>query len=200
MPLSEATVNPINSAAPAAATAPALSAKPAPEATSQKAKGKLKIPSAVATNPAVILTLTQKVPGVVFPDKLEGSKETKPLEDNAKLLQQMGLMFARSKSKDAIMFNPAVVKPEEVQKAIDADKVFEIFPEYSQVVSGAQKPDAAASGLPAGAAAGLTPQSPQGLPKPPANVQKATQTARVTPPDIAPGGSNVLGGLQARAI
>jgi hypothetical protein len=156
------------------------------------------IPPVVAKDPAVILTLTKKIPGVIFPDALEGSPETKPLEDNAAKLQEMGLMFARDKNKDVILFNPEVIKPKEVKLAIDKGKIYELFPEYTELTGKAA--GAGGANKPPPAAASLTPPSAQGLPQPPASVEKATQVARVTPPDIAPGASNVLGGLQARAI
>ena len=209
MPLNQAQVttaepsSPTLAAAPAPTPAPVTAPSPAPGAQvpSPKDKGTKALPEAVKTDPAVRLTLEKKIPGVAFSPDLEGNPEAaakmRPLEDSVNQIQnELGLLFFRTQDSGTVMFNPAVVGPEEVKAADSQNKIYDIFPSYGELVG-------VSSAKPPPQGGNITPPSAQGMPKaPPKAIQNQTQKARIQnlTPQLPPGMSNTVGSLQTKAI
>lgn len=180
-------------------SAEAAAPAPKPVTPDKGAKGgdKLQLPQQIATDPAIRMTLERKIPGVSFTPDLEGRPEIKPLEENAKLIQeQMGLVFYRVKSDDgAVMFNPLVISPKEVQAADKQKKIYEIFPNYGELTG-------ISDSKPAPQGAKMTPPTSKGAPKATAKVRNQTQQARLKSmmPQLPPGMSQTLGSLQVPTV
>ena len=185
MPLSEAQVNTANGA-------------PAPPPAAPKGKAKLEVPAVLQQDVALRAVLEQKIPGVVVPPNINYPQANAVAEHHKFIQEKMGLQFYRAKDNGVALFNPVSVSLKEITAADKKGELYALLPEYGKITGAT--PDGEGTGPPPGGSASVVPPAPQGLPKPPAKLRNLTQAARVSPPDLAPGASSVLGGLQARAI
>jgi hypothetical protein len=182
--------------AAAPAPSPAPSTAPAPTRKGKGKKQSAALPEAVSSDPVVRLTVEQKIPGARFAPELEGHPQVQPLEDAAQeIVNTLGLAFYRANDQSAIMFNPDTISNAEVKAADEQGKLPEIFPEYGQLrgISDAGAPPQGGT---------ITPPSAAGVQQPPQNIQNQTQKARLAKltPQLPPGMSNIVGGLQQKAI
>jgi hypothetical protein len=175
-------------------------APPAGMPAAEAPAGKLKIPDPVAKDPAVRLVLEQKIPGVIVPREKTYAQADAVGEHAQFIREKMGLEFYRAKDESVALFNPVVISQDEVVAADNAGKLMEIFPEYGELTGAA--PSEGGETPVAAPAAGMVPPTPQGMPKAPAATVNKTQQGRLSNlvPPTPPGASNVLAGIQAKAI
>lgn len=150
--------------------------------------------------PALASVSSGEAPGFWAPRAALAKDPTmEPLRQNARaLVSKLGIGIYAGKNDRIVLYNPEVLKTEEVKK-IDAagalEKVFQPLP-----VGGGEAPVPAPEEQPAPAAPGAASLVPPASPSAAANnSQRLTQSKPKKPSDTAiPGGGSILNGLLKR--
>lgn len=177
---------------------------PATSNTEASSPQESKLPDIVLKDPAIRLTLEQKIPGVIVPANTRYARAEEVAKHAEGIVENLGLLFFQSRAGDVALYNPALVSADMLAKADEQGKLFEILPEYGKLTG---ESPAEGSGQPAATGAKLIPPTPRGMsapaaPKPSAGSKTKQTQARLKNlvPDAPTGGSSVLAGLEKRAI
>lgn len=163
-----------------------------------------KLPDVVLRDPAIRMTLEQKIPGVIVPAGTRYPKAEAVAEHAEAIVENLGLLFYQSRAGDVALYNPALVSSDLLAKADEQGKLFDVLPEYGKLTG---EVPSEGEGQPAAIGAGLIPPTPRGasnpeMPKPSAGSKTKQTQARLKNlvPEAPVGGSSVLAGLENRAI